>query len=191
MFITARLAGLDDTPTWTATGEEDDMFGSSVGSAGDVNGDGYADIVVLARGYDGFRGKVYVYHGSAHGLDVPFSTFVGGDEGELNAGGISAVDTAGDVNGDGFADLVVGANGYMTSTGRIYIYQGSPLGLTPTFEPVAAGENSATSLVVLWVAPGTSMAMATPILLPAHMVTAVIGVRSTFTTATTAADDPP
>ena len=137
----AGLGQSDRNPDWTATGEGDsDRFGQSVGSAGDVNGDGYADIVVWAYGYDNWRGKIYVYHGSPQGLDVPFATFSGGDEGETNEGAISSVGTAGDVNGDGFTDLIVGAGRAFTDTGRVYLYYGSPLGLSAGFDPVAAGE---------------------------------------------------
>jgi uncharacterized repeat protein (TIGR01451 family) len=135
-------AGLGETPAWTAVGENaGDSFGESVATAGDVNGDGYADVVVLAP-YRGFlRGRAYVYHGSAHGLDVPFSTFSGGEVGTVGEGGISSVAGAGDVNGDGFADLVVGAASAFTTKGRVYVYRGTRLGLSPTFDPVAVGEN--------------------------------------------------
>jgi PKD repeat protein len=134
-------SGLGDAPAWTASGEHaGDSFGYRVSGAGDLNGDGFADVVVLASGYDGQRGKVYVYHGSPHGLDVPFLTFSGGDEYETGDGAISAVATAGDVDGDGFADLVVGASRAFTDTGQVYLYHGSPLGLSPTFDPVATGD---------------------------------------------------
>ncbi|MBN2392314.1 MAG: FG-GAP repeat protein [Anaerolineae bacterium] len=135
------LGQSDRNPDWIAIGEGDsDRFGQSVGSAGDVNGDGYADMVVWAYGYDNWRGRIYVYHGSPQGLDVPFATFSGGDEGETNEGAISSVGTAGDVNGDGFTDLIVGAGRAFTDTGRVYLYYGSPLGLSAGFDPVAAGE---------------------------------------------------
>jgi PKD repeat protein len=133
--------GLGAQPAWTATGENAlDLFGNAAATAGDVNGDGYADLLVFAPVYDGWRGRVYIYHGSPHGLDVPFSTFSGGDEGETDTGAISSVGTAGDVDGDGFADLVIGASSAFALMGRVYIYRGSPQGLSPTFDPVATGE---------------------------------------------------
>jgi hypothetical protein len=57
---------LSATAGWTAVGEaESNNFGGSVASAGDVNGDGYADLAVGANGYNDSMGKAYVYHGSA------------------------------------------------------------------------------------------------------------------------------
>ena len=115
-------------------------FGYEVATAGDVNGDGYSDLVVLASGYDSWRGRAYVYHGSHFGLDVPFATFRGGDEGDPDAGSISSVSTAGDVNGDGYADLAIGAKNALSGT--VYVYPGSPLGIMPgNFDIVATGEH--------------------------------------------------
>ena len=55
-------AGLESEPAWTAEGEVDSgYFGYALGPAGDVNGDGYDDLAVGAYGYDGGRGKVYLY----------------------------------------------------------------------------------------------------------------------------------
>jgi hypothetical protein len=98
-------------PSWAAVGENaGDWFGYSVATAGDVNGDGYADLVVGAPSYDDYRGKAYVYHGSPAGLGhTPAWTAVGENAGDHFG---YAVATAGDVNGDGYADLVVGAPSY-------------------------------------------------------------------------------
>jgi len=130
------------TPSWTAVGENaTDRFGISVATAGDVNGDGYADLVVGASGYDGNRGKAYVYHGSPAGLGAaPAWTAAG--EATDNCFGFS-VATAGDVNGDGYADLVVGAYNYWTYSyeGKVYVYHGSPAGLgaAPAWTDTARG----------------------------------------------------
>ncbi|MGD8464433.1 MAG: integrin alpha, partial [Anaerolineae bacterium] len=123
-------AGLSDTPAWWQTGEEiANEFGHSVATAGDVNGDGYADLVVGARGYDSSRGKVYVYHGSPAGLGDQAAWSRAGDAGELFGHSVS---TAGDLNGDGYDDIVVGApyNG-TDDTGAVSVYLGSPAGLIP------------------------------------------------------------
>jgi len=100
-----------------------------VGTAGDVNGDGYADIVVGASsygcGYSG-EGAAFVYHGSNLGPSLVADwTNLGGQEGARFG---NSVGTAGDVNGDGYADVIVGAPLYDnggTDAGRILIYYGN------------------------------------------------------------------
>lgn len=88
--------------SWTATGENvDDAFGFSVATAGDVNGDGYADVLIGGYTYPAGaeQGKVYLYLGSPSGLpSTPDWTETGENASEWF--GIS-VTTAGDVNGDG------------------------------------------------------------------------------------------
>jgi uncharacterized repeat protein (TIGR01451 family) len=136
------LSSLSITASWTAGGESDgNWFGHSVATAGDVNGDGYADVVVGAYGYDNFnrRGKVYVYRGSATGLETT-PAFTATGENDLDEFGAS-VASAGDVNGDGYADIVVGARSYAGNTGKMYVYYGSASGLHATDVFSIAGEN--------------------------------------------------
>ena len=107
------------------TGEAaSNSFGYSVSAAGDVNGDGYADIIVGAYGYSGFAGRAYVYFNSLTGTDLPDYALTG--EATNNYFGWS-VSTAGDVNGDGYADVIVGAAQYAGNTGRAYIFFGGPI----------------------------------------------------------------
>ena len=94
-------------------------------SAGDVNGDGYADLVVGADGRRVYRGSAYVYLGSAVGLPIRPSLSLTSPLTEADPFGYS-VASAGDVNGDGYADLVVGAT---AGAGRAYVYLGSAVGL--------------------------------------------------------------
>ncbi len=103
------------------------QFGISVASAGDVNGDGYSDIAVGAHGYNNTKtdsGKVYVYYGSASGASPAPNWTSSGDDGDFSYFGVS-VASAGDANGDGFADLIVGAHGQ----GKVFLYAGSSSGL--------------------------------------------------------------
>ncbi len=139
---------------------EDDQFGWSAGTAGDVNGDGYADIIVGAPNFD--QGKVYVYYGSESGIEASPS-FTATGELALDFFG-SAVAGAGDVNGDGYDDIIVGAKGFDHDTGKVYIYHGGPSGLneTPVFTEVARTQ-PATS-VWLWPGRATSTATAMPML---------------------------
>jgi hypothetical protein len=136
-------SGVGATPIFTAGGEgPSNSFGRSVGAAGDVNGDGYSDVVVGAHGYGDFRGRIYVYAGSADGLGaVPLFTASG--EGANGHFGYSA-GTAGDVNRDGYDDLIVGANRQSKNTGSVYVFAGSSNGLsaTPIFSATGEGEHN-------------------------------------------------
>jgi hypothetical protein len=128
-------AGLASTPAWTAEGnQEEPRFGSAVGSAGDVNGDGYSDVVVGAYLYNGDVlldvGRALVYHGSAAGLATTPAWIAESNQSD-SAFGFS-VSTAGDVNGDGFGDVAVGACRYGNGEireGRAFVYHGSAVGL--------------------------------------------------------------
>ena len=133
-------SGLGVNPAWTGSGDDDQAsFGGSVATAGDVNGDGYSEVVVGARyhdagaGADTLRGRAYLYLGSASGLAVSPAWMVSGDEDYAEFG--SSVATAGDVNGDGYADVIVGADrhdagaGGDADRGRAYLYLGSVSGL--------------------------------------------------------------
>jgi hypothetical protein len=135
-------APLDTCPDWIATGEGDaNNFGYSVGTAGDVNGDGYGDVLVGADRYKQFTGRIYVYLGNANGLSAtPIFTATGED---VNNHFGYSVDTAGDVNGDGYDDIIVGAYHYKEFTGRVYVYAGNANGLsaTPVFTVTGEGPN--------------------------------------------------
>jgi hypothetical protein len=98
---------------------------SSWGTAPDVNGDGYTDLIV------GARGAVYVYPGSAAGLASSPVT-LNGPSGVAGFG--RSLSAAGDVNGDGFGDVVVGTDG----ADRVYLYAGGAAGLAATPTPVVA-----------------------------------------------------
>jgi hypothetical protein len=104
-----------------------DFFGTSVGVAGDVNGDGYFDVIVGAPGNDARgtdAGRAYIYFGGANMdniADVVLTSAAPGD----NFG--NSVSTAGDVNGDGYSDVIVG--GYLNDNrgvdaGQAYIFYG-------------------------------------------------------------------
>ncbi len=123
-------------------------FGYSVGTAGDVNGDGYSDIIIGANMYnDDFEneGQVFVYYGSKRWLSTTPSWQFGSGQRDAYLG--YSVGTAGDVNGDGYADVIVGADQYgdgESSEGRVYVFHGSSTGLSPAPDWFADGNlNSA------------------------------------------------
>jgi len=133
--------GLSASPVFTANGEgPSSSFGQSVGTAGDVNGDDYDDVIVGAHGYSGGIGRVYIYVGGPNGLSVsPISTATGEERGDRFGYAVAAI---GDVNRDGYDDIVVGAYGYANGTGRAYVYAGSPNGLIASALSVTTGEGS-------------------------------------------------
>jgi len=128
-------AGLSAAPGWTAESDQADAgFGLSVATAGDVNGDGYGDVVVGAPYYANGQtdeGRACVYHGSAAGLSTAPGWTAESDQAEAGFGFSAA--TAGDVNGDGYGDVIVGAPYYdngQSNEGRACVYHGSAAGLS-------------------------------------------------------------
>lgn len=115
------------TPSWTKNGTQSMQFGSSVSSAGDVNGDGYGDIIIGSSGYSDLslsnKGRVDLFLGSSSGLASNANWSKEGDVSDAFFG--SSVDSAGDVNGDGFGDVIIGGYGYNNYRGRAYVYLGS------------------------------------------------------------------
>ncbi|EKO35668.1 Ig-like domain-containing protein [Leptospira santarosai] len=95
-----------------------DMFGNSV-ATGNINGDNCDDVVIASWGYNVQKGRVYVYHGIAGGTIVnnaAASTTL------TNAGGANYFGysiATGDLNNDGFFDLIVGSPAASTFKGRI------------------------------------------------------------------------
>ena len=133
-----NLADLDGSNGFLIVGEDaGEQFGISVSDAGDVNGDGFDDIIVGAS-IAGNSGAAYVIFGKASGFSLveDINAVATGDGtsgfqllGENNGdqAGI-AVSGAGDVNGDGFADVIVGAQtatGTASNTGAAYIVFGA------------------------------------------------------------------
>ena len=133
---------LSMTADWTRTGEyQGSDYGIAVASAGDVNGDGYADVVIGAQNYPPVAGDstkygaAFIHLGSAGGIEaIPQVTLSSVEKGSWFGG---AVSSAGDVNGDGFDDVIVGAP-HKKSTqeynGAAYLYFGSASGVDAVYD---------------------------------------------------------
>ncbi len=120
-------SGLSTTPSATLPGPGSPQIFSYVANAGDLNGDGFADLVVGApvMPKSGAVGRAYVYFGSATGIKA-HPMILSAHDPETRFGG--AVAGVGDVNGDGYGDLLVGADYEDSHQGRAYLYFGGPHG---------------------------------------------------------------
>jgi hypothetical protein len=125
---------LSATPAWTAASDQvDAWFGYSVASAGDVDRDGFGDVIIGSIAYDNGEaneGRAFVYLGSSSGLGASPAWTVESDQAGAQLG--HSVATAGDVNGDGYSDVILGSNQYDNGSadeGRAFVYLGSSTGL--------------------------------------------------------------
>ena len=119
--------------------ETGDRFGGSV-TSGDFDRDGYADLAVgspgEAIGTDADAGSVTIIYGSATGLSDRAAAFQQGSGGVPGAEGeghrFGAHLAAGDVNGDGYADLAITADGNSVNDDTAVVLYGGPDGVTGT-----------------------------------------------------------
>ncbi|XZE56749.1 hypothetical protein SH139x_002877 [Planctomycetaceae bacterium SH139] len=168
-----NLSTLDGTNGFRFDGvAANDRSGGSVSSAGDVNGDGFDDLIVGAIGADpngSDSGSSYVVLGKSGGFAaaINLSSLDGSNGFRLDGvaaddnSGVS-VSSGGDVNGDGFDDLIIGASGadpIGSGSGSGYVVLGKSGGFAPTLnlstldgisgfrlDGVAADDNSGVSV---------------------------------------------
>jgi len=98
-----------------------DRFGTSVSCAGDVNGDGFDDIIIGAGDYYSITSHAYIFYGGPTMDNIAEITLTGENMSDKFGHSVSS---AGDVNGDGFDDVIVGALYNNLSAGRAYIFLG-------------------------------------------------------------------
>ncbi|UCF07768.1 MAG: FG-GAP repeat protein, partial [Thermoplasmata archaeon] len=127
MVIFSPLSTVGEIPSSTIEGANQyDLFGWNISCAGDVNGDGYDDIIVGAPGFDNERGQAYIFYGGpwfsgdlkSESANITINGSAQGDRFGWDVSG------AGDVNKDGLADIIIGAPGNTSKTGAAFIYYG-------------------------------------------------------------------
>lgn len=149
----SNLSALDGSNGFRLDGNQiGDGAGGSIAAAGDVNGDGYDDLIIGVKGADLHgkdSGSAYIVFGKGtpfnaaialSSLNATNSVRIDG-AGAGNTAGMS-VSSAGDVNGDGFADVVVGAPYASNNAGSAYVVYGRDFTGAVEF----AGSNAADSL---------------------------------------------
>lgn len=138
-------SGPGKSPDWVLDGDQAQETQGIISGAGDVNGDGYDDVLVGSIGYDRCtrcnefdHGRVRLFLGSASGLaNVPAWSVVGAHSGDRLASGFEA----GDVNGDGFGDVVIDGieDFYQSGTALLYLGSAAGLGATPSWTRTGDG----------------------------------------------------
>lgn len=135
---TMDLSSLDGNNGFRLDGTEYDYSGTLVSSAGDINGDGFADLIIGGRG----SAPSYVVFGKAFGFTAKFDlASLDGSNGfslvntyDIRNIGFS-VSNAGDVNGDGYDDLIMSSNFYSSdSSSSSHIMFGKASGFDPTLD---------------------------------------------------------
>lgn len=161
--LTALTAAANLTNTASTLGFKINTTGStpagwSVNNAGDVNGDGYADVLVSNPTFGSNDGRVYLVYGKASGASVEVNTLpaIGASN---NVGFMVTADTtidgsttprlasvsSGDINGDGYSDLVLGAwntNSTAASAGSVYVVYGNSTNTSIDISALSASGNN-------------------------------------------------
>ena len=119
-------------PSWRIEGVDySDRLGARTEEAGDVNGDGYEDVLVNALGdatISGYEGITFLYYGSATGPSTTPDWYFEGDQ---NNAYLGESISGGDLNGDGYSDILIGSSRYNTfaiDDGIVYAFFGGPDG---------------------------------------------------------------
>ena len=136
IFSEKNLFGSGDTlsltPDWQLTGIADEDFASGMAWA-DVNGDGFDDLIIgcSEADYDvANQGVVRIYFSTGDTIPTIANQVFSDDPDYEKFGG--SVWSAGDVNQDGYDDILVTAYDDTHSRGKVFLYFGSPTGINPT-----------------------------------------------------------
>jgi hypothetical protein len=125
------------TYSWKVEGDNLNAgFGFWIAGNGDLNGDGFDDVVIGAPEYTNtyaLEGAFMVYYGSTAGLPLtPDFVYYGNQE---NAAMGKCISIEGDVNSDGYDDILVGSHQFRNPSedeGKVFLFYGGPSGVSPT-----------------------------------------------------------
>lgn len=132
-------------PSWsilTVTIQYESHFGTHLANAGDVNNDGYDDVLIGAHMYDNGQideGKVFLYKGGPSGISATSSWSQESNVNYYLLG--SQVQGLGDMNDDGYDDVAISAENFSSGNGRVYLYKGNAGGLATTATWTATGSS--------------------------------------------------
>ncbi|SKC06046.1 FG-GAP-like repeat-containing protein [Dyadobacter psychrophilus] len=133
MIYYGSASGISNNKTILEGNQPNAKFGRAVEGLGDVNGDGFSDVIVGAPLYDKGQtdeGAAFIYHGSAAGINLLANNILEGNQEKSQYGYVSTA--AGDVNGDGYNDVLVGAYAYdkgHDNEGAVFVHLGSAIGV--------------------------------------------------------------
>ncbi len=131
------LAGLDGTDGFRIGGPQTRAYsGSDVGSAGDVNGDGFADLLIHGTPNGFPYTQTFIVFGVSGGFTAaPDLNALNGSNGFVIHGGALVATSAGDVNGDGFDDILLASFGHPVNgmlSGSSFVVFGAAGGFMPS-----------------------------------------------------------
>lgn len=144
----------------TIIGETASQAGYSVSNAGDLNKDNYTDIIIGAPGYSSSKGRAYIIYGNNNLTNITLNNLTvaqgilitGANEGDMAGFSVSG---AGDINNDGYDDVIIGASGYYVNedkpneNGAAYLIYGAVSGVitsSPTSSPTGLPSAQPTSI---------------------------------------------
>jgi hypothetical protein len=140
-FYDGTSTGISATPSVTLSGiDSGDQFGTAI-AIGDVNNDGYDDFAISSTAYNPGAapgtGRAYVFFGGSSFDSTADVTMTGEAAQDFFGSAISI----GDVNNDTYNDVIIGASGYSSNTGRVYVYYGGS-SMDNTVDVTITGEAS-------------------------------------------------
>ena len=128
---TVSVSALTGSNGFYMTGGAGGTVFNSIASIGDFNGDGYRDFGIGVPSYNSNLGQAYIFFGKSSGFTASSSLSSLSSSGGMVLNGVSTGDytgntiVGGDVNGDGFSEIAIGAVGTSSNAGAVYVLNGN------------------------------------------------------------------